>query len=349
MPGVDPVESADIVFGECLDGRVHVPVLPARGLGADSVGRTGAILKDLVLDRGPRSWRVARNPSRVTWLARDFLSRDVDACEAVWGSAVRTVRLPVVGPWTLAASVELAGGQLLLTDRGAVRYVAESLAEGLGHQARDIRRRTGADVEFLLDEPLLADVALGRVAAPSSAMGDAGFLPAQGWREMASLLRDITERLKSLASGQDDFDVTLRVPSVTGLHYGIVAESGVTGIAVPRKGLQTTQQLDFVGALIGAGLTLELGAVAPESVTRAEHTGAAVGPDARALAENAALLWDELGFSRTDFTAQLNLSPTRGLAKCQGDEPAALLSSGREAAALINRAAGDLARDSLRG
>lgn len=361
MPGTDPVESADIILGESMDGRVHVPVLPARGLGADVVGRTGAMLPELTLDRGPRSWRVVDNPSRATWRARDFLDRDLDACEEVWGSSVRRVRLPIIGPWSLAASVELGNGHLMLSDRGAVRFLAQSLAEGLVQQARDVQQRTGASVEVLIDEPLLPDVALGRVAAPSSALGDVGYLPAQGWREIATLLREVTGELRSElvtveSSGQQDTaqqgssqpSIVLRLPTVTGLHYGLVSESGVTGVWLPRSGLKTTEQLDFAGALIGAGLKLELGLVSAAHITRAEHSGVAIGPEPRAIAENAALLWDELGFSRADFASQLDLAPTSSLAATKADEPVAVLSSGREAAELINRAAGDLARDQLR-
>src|SRR5689334_9634345 len=46
MPGVDPAETAGIVVGELPD-LPHLPELPNRGLGADLLGRSAALLVDL--------------------------------------------------------------------------------------------------------------------------------------------------------------------------------------------------------------------------------------------------------------------------------------------------------------
>ena len=65
-PGTDPREAATIVLGEL--GRLpHLVELPARGLGADMIGRASALLVDLQLDVSTRLtvWCsvAARSPS----------------------------------------------------------------------------------------------------------------------------------------------------------------------------------------------------------------------------------------------------------------------------------------------
>ena len=49
MPGTDPVEAARIVLGELPD-LMPLPELPARGVGADMLGRTAGLLVDLAVE-----------------------------------------------------------------------------------------------------------------------------------------------------------------------------------------------------------------------------------------------------------------------------------------------------------
>ncbi len=62
--------------------------------------------------------------------------RDLDALEAAAGDYVGPLKLQVAGPWTLAASLELTRGDKALADPGAVRDIAESLADGTGGPRR---------------------------------------------------------------------------------------------------------------------------------------------------------------------------------------------------------------------
>nr|WP_120491374.1 methionine synthase [Corynebacterium lactis] len=341
MPGTDPGEAAEILIGECMDGRVHLPVLPARGLGTDMVGRTAALMADVNADRGPRSWRIVDRPARLSWLAADYLQRDLDACEEVWGSTPESVRLVATGPWTMAASVENEAGHLVATDRGAVRYFAQSLAAGLLAQASDARRRFSSEieVEVVLHEPLLSRTARGLLRAPSTLMGNEGFLPAVGYREISAALRETVEPLRA-----DGIRVAIALGPSDGIAPQALAESGAESFWLPRGSLKTTAQKDFAVALIGAGLVLELGIVPVAVTEREEHTGAPVPTAARAIAEASALLWDELGFSRLEIAEKLSLAPAGGFASSAADEAVAQLGAGRKAAELLRRAAGDLGR-----
>jgi hypothetical protein len=60
-PGTDVREAVSIVLGE-LGELPHVVELPGRGLGADMIGRTGAIMVDVELDVRTSGYRVVPRP-----------------------------------------------------------------------------------------------------------------------------------------------------------------------------------------------------------------------------------------------------------------------------------------------
>lgn len=83
------------------------------------------------------------------------------------GAGTAALRLESVGPWTLAARIELPGGRLALGDAGARRDIAESLREGLAQVTARLSSRLGRPVEVMLDEPEVWRVVAGAVPAPS--------------------------------------------------------------------------------------------------------------------------------------------------------------------------------------
>lgn len=336
MPGTDVAEAADVIGGESMRGEVLIPLLPARGLGADAVGRTGVVLQDVVLDRGPRSWRIADRPSRVTWRARDLFARDLDVCEELWNGAAESLRFSVVGPWSLGASIELPGGHRMLTDHGSVRFLAESLAAGLDRVLDDLDRRFGASgYTVQIDEPLLADVHHGRVP---DAVGTK-FLPPVGHRELSEMWRRVTEPVAERGAR-----VVLRPGGqVAELSMPAVRDSGVGALAVRADSISGTRALDTLGVLVADGVDLELGVV-PSMPDRGtdEHSGEWIAPDEQVAARRAAKLWDELSFPRVDMIEKMNLTPESGFERAPVEWPAKALRTGRLAADLVNRAAGDL-------
>ena len=80
LPGTDPAEAVRVVLGELPD-LPHLPELPARGLGADMIGRGAALLVDLPVDVQPSGWRLVDRPGRDARRAADLLARDLDALE----------------------------------------------------------------------------------------------------------------------------------------------------------------------------------------------------------------------------------------------------------------------------
>jgi hypothetical protein len=80
MPGTDPHESAAVVHGEVPD-LPHLVELPARGPGADMVGRTAALLTDLHVDLQPSGWRLVDRPGSDERRGLSYLSQDLDELE----------------------------------------------------------------------------------------------------------------------------------------------------------------------------------------------------------------------------------------------------------------------------
>ena len=100
------------------------------------IGRAGALLVDIGIDTVPRGYRIAAGRGAVTRRASSLLGEDVDALEEAWEKAglrgsARTVKVQAPGPITLAAQLELSGGHRAITDSGALRDLAGSLAEGV--------------------------------------------------------------------------------------------------------------------------------------------------------------------------------------------------------------------------
>lgn len=160
LPGTDLASAADVVLSE--SPTPHIPQLPARGVGSDAVGRTAALLP-LNLDIGPRSWRVTRRPQIATMRARDQFERDLDVLEELWAGKVTELKVQLVGPWTLAAQLEMGNGHRMITDRGATRDIADALLHGVEEHRGDVEKRFGVRTLLQLDEPMLGRVRRGAV------------------------------------------------------------------------------------------------------------------------------------------------------------------------------------------
>ena len=155
IPGTDLAQAADVVLSELP--TPHLPQLPARGVGSDLIGRTAALLP-LNLDIGPRSWRVTRRPQIATMRACDQFERDLDLLEELWAGKLTELKVQLVGPWTLAAQLEMANGHRMITDRGATREIAEALEYAAGEHRSDVEKRFGVSTLLQLDEPALTRV-----------------------------------------------------------------------------------------------------------------------------------------------------------------------------------------------
>jgi methionine synthase II (cobalamin-independent) len=173
MPGTDAaayLEAVKIVVDELPDFP-HLPELPGRGPQADLTGRALAVVADLGADLQPAGWRLTggSGPAGVDHRrARSLLAQDLDTVEERLQGYAGVFKIQIVGPWTLAATVERPRGDRVLGDHGARRELAEALAEGLRSHVADVQRRLpGAELVVQVDEPALPAVLSGTIPTAS--------------------------------------------------------------------------------------------------------------------------------------------------------------------------------------
>ncbi|WP_406036973.1 methionine synthase [Micromonospora sp. NBC_00898] len=309
LPGTDIAEAQRIVLGE-LPALPHLPELPARGPGADLIGRTGGLLVELPVELYAARWRIAPRPGRDLRRARDLMERDLDQLAEQAEGYAGPVKVQAAGPFTLAAALELPIGGRLLRDPGAVRDLTGSLAEGLRGHVEAVRRRLPrASVLLQLDEPSLPAVLAGRVPTESGF----GTHRAVASEVARTLLHTVVE-----AAG---------VPTVVhccapDVPLELIRTAGAVGVALDL-GLVT--DLDPLGEAIDAGLGLLAGAAPtlPPSAGRA--------PTSAQVADRVRQLWDRLGFPRRRLAEQVVVTPACGLAGATPGYARAVLTACRDA------------------
>jgi Cobalamin-independent synthase, Catalytic domain len=167
LPGTEMAEALRLVLGELPD-LPYLPELPARGPGADMLGRTATLLVDLPVEIQPSGWRLTARPGRDARRAKDLMERDLDLLAELAAGYAGAFKIQLAGPWTLAAGVELPSGHAIVADAGAMRDLIASMVEGLRlHLAEIGRRIPSASLVVQLDEPSLPAVRAGQVPTPS--------------------------------------------------------------------------------------------------------------------------------------------------------------------------------------
>jgi hypothetical protein len=296
-----------LVFEE-LPELPYLPELPHRGPGADILGRGALFLTDMHVDLQPAGWRIVSRPGHDERRGRDLLDRDLDALEEVAVDYAGPLKVQVAGPWTLAASLELTRGDKVLRDAGAVRDVAEALADGVAGHVADVRRRVpGAQVLVALDEPLLPAVLRGRLPTASGF----GRLPQpESWlaeQRLAAVLRGV------------------------GAPAGVHCCASDPPVGVARRAGAAFVSLDFtlpydeddVGEAVEAGVGLIAGLVPTAE-------GPSVLSDVRRTVEPVLSLWRRLGLAAEQLR-EVAVSPTCGLAGVSPDGALAAFRRCREA------------------
>jgi methionine synthase II (cobalamin-independent) len=295
-PGTSPRTASEIIVGE-LHTLPHLPELPARGVGADMIGRAGALLIDIGIDTVPRGYRISSGRSAVIRRAASLLDEDIDALEEAWEKAglrggPRRVKVQAPGPITLAAQLELPGGHRALTDIGAVRDLAVSLAEGLAAHRAELARRLDTAVVVQFDEPLLPAALKGRLTGVTS------LTPVHPVDEqLATSLLD--ECVATVGA-----EVALHSCAAE-LPWKLLQRSTISAVSLDVTTL-SADDLDGIGEFVESGRTVMLGVL---TTTAPEHK-----PSAEDVAKSAASITDRLGFPRSVLRERVGITPACGLA-----------------------------------
>ncbi|HEV2450483.1 MAG TPA: methionine synthase [Streptosporangiaceae bacterium] len=315
MPGTDPLQAVRIVLDE-LPALPYLPELPARGPGADLVGRTAALLTGLPVETTPSGWRLALRPGRDLSRARAMLASDLDTLEEAAEGYQGPLKVQLCGPWTLAAALELPASQdVALADHGAVSDLIQSLAESAAAHIADVGRRVpGAQLLLQLDEPSLPAVLAGAVPTAS------------GLRRLAAVgTGDATEGLRAQfeSTGADGI-----VHCCAGRPpFEVLTKSGARAIYIDLSLLRREDE-DPLAEAAEAGLGLFAGAVTPGHNAPGHNERG----EAEAIATRVIDLWRRLGLPAARTTGQVVIAPACGLAGVSPERAAAVLRACAEAA-----------------
>ncbi|MHC5904613.1 methionine synthase [Streptomyces sp. S6] len=290
LPGGDAREAAKTVSGSFEDFP-HLPELPARGPGADMIGRTAGMLVEMYARVEPSGWRLGDRPGRDTKRARSWLGEDLDALEEFTQEYGGLLKVQAVGPWTLAAALELRNGESALSDPGACRDLAGSLAEGLRQHLADVQRRVpGAQLVLQLDEPSLTAVLRGQVRTAS------------GYRTHRAVDRQIVEAtLRDVLGVNPATVVHSCAPDVP---FALLRRAGANAVSFDFS-LLTERDDDVIGEAVEAGTRLFAGVVPGTDTALSDPAGSVMG---------VRTLWRRLGLSPALLAEAVTVTPACGLA-----------------------------------
>ncbi|MEV6732460.1 MULTISPECIES: methionine synthase [unclassified Streptomyces] len=291
LPGGDAREAAKTVTGS-FEEFPYLAELPARGPGADMIGRSLGLLVDMYAHVEPSGWRISDRPGRDSKRARSWLGEDLDALEEFTQGYTGKLKVQAVGPWTLATALELHGGEAVLQDAGACRDLAGSLAEGLRDHLADVRRRIpGAEIVLQLDEPSLTAVLLGRVRSASK------------YRTYRAVDRQVVEGTLRELFAVHDGEVVVHscAPEVP---FGLLRRAGATGVSFDFS-LLTEREDDAIGEAVESGTKLFAGVVPGTDAPLSDPAGSVMG---------VRKLWRRLGLAPGTLAESVVVTPSCGLA-----------------------------------
>jgi hypothetical protein len=341
MPGTDPAEALRVILGELPD-LPFLPELPARGPGADMLGRTAALLVGMPVETAPSGWRLTAREGRDVRRARGFLSHDLDALEEIAAGYQGPFKIQVCGPWTLAASIELASHHPALADPGAARDLAGSLAEGVAaHTAEIAKRLPGARILLQLDEPALPAVLAGTVPTASGY----GRLPPVDAAAAADGIRGV------LGAPPESFGIVHCCASGAPLH--LLGAAGAHGVSfdlslLGRREEEAVAELaeGGVGLLAGAVPAVPRGEAGADDIDherlrerdpgrQANLAGGAAPETVHAVVARVAGMWRRLGLPPQWCAERVVLTPACGLAGAPPGYARAALARCRDAARAV--------------
>ncbi|MFJ2160324.1 methionine synthase [Streptomyces sp. NPDC087856] len=292
LPGGDAREAARTATG-AFEDFPFLPELPARGPGADMIGRTAGLLVEVYARVEPSGWRVGDRPGRDTKRAWAWLGEDLDALEEFTQGYEGPLKVQAVGPWTLAASLELRNGESALSDLGAGRDLAGSLAEGLRNHLADVQRRVpGAQIVLQLDEPSLMAVLRGHVRSAS------------GYRTHRAVDRQLVEdTLREVVDVHGNGPVVVHscAPDVP---FALLRRAGAAGVSFDFS-LLTERDDDVIGEAVEAGTRLFAGVVPGTDTALSDPAGSVMG---------VRTLWRRLGLRPGLLAEAVTITPSCGLA-----------------------------------
>ncbi|PWI15404.1 methionine synthase [Streptomyces sp. Act143] len=292
LPGGDAREAAKTSTGSFEDFP-FLAELPARGPGADMIGRTAGMLVEVFARVEPSGWRIGDRPGRDTKRARSWLGEDLDALEEFTQGYEGLLKVQAVGPWTLATALELKNGESALSDAGACRDLTGSLAEGLREHLAEVQRRVpGAQLVLQLDEPSLIAVLRGQVKTAS------------GYRTHRAVDRQVVESALRDVVGVHGGGPVVVHSCAPDVPFALLRRAGAAAISFDLS-LLTERDDDAIGEAVEGGTRLFAGVVPGTDTALSDPAGSVMG---------VRTLWRRLGLHPGLLAEAVTVTPACGLA-----------------------------------
>jgi methionine synthase II (cobalamin-independent) len=313
MPGTEPGPVCAMVLDQLPDFP-FLPELPGRGVGADMIGRTAALLLDLPVETTPNGWKLAARPGRDQRRAASFLAFDLDAAQQAADGYRGPYKISVCGPLTLAAGLELSRSlNPALADPGALADLVGSLAEGLAAHVAGLRERIpGATIVVQLDEPSLPAVLAGHIPTASA----------------LNMVRALDETAVRAALGP----VLEAATAPTVVHccaadypFLLVRDAGADAVSFDLATMGRGN-LDALAEVTESGLGLLVGALPTD-----QPAGRAPRPP-KETADAVVALWQKMTLAPGGLAGQVVITPACGLAGLAPQAARTALAHCREAA-----------------
>jgi methionine synthase II (cobalamin-independent) len=277
------------------DGLPYLPELPARGPGADIIGRSAGLLADLAVDLQPMGWRFVDRAGRDAHRTSGLMRQDLDELAEAFDGYDGELKVQIAGPWTLASSVWLHRGERSVVDAGATRDVIASLAEGLRVHLEEVAKLLPrATLVVQIDEPALPSVLAGRLPTASGF----GRIRAIDPTAAAEGIRDVVG-----AAGDRHTVLHCCAPEVP---FVLLRDTGIQAVSVDMA-LLTEKSWESLAATVESGVELWAGVVPtdqPDRGGRLQVTDV-IGPLVEA--------WQRVGLPMADLSG-VTLTPACGLA-----------------------------------
>jgi methionine synthase II (cobalamin-independent) len=284
------------------DGLPYLPELPARGPGADIIGRSAGLLAELAVDLQPMGWRFVDRPGRDSHRTSGLMRQDLDELAEAFDGYEGDLKVQIAGPWTLASSIWLHRGERSVVDAGATRDVIASLAEGLRVHLGEISKLVPkASLVVQIDEPGLPAVLAGRLPTASGF----GRIRAIDPVVAAEGLRDVVA-----AAGGRHTVVHCCAPDVP---FVMLRDTGVRAVSVDIA-LLTPKSWESLAATVESGVDLWAGVI-PTDADAATQARARAGAQGSVTEVIAPLVeaWRRVGLRLSDLS-RVTLTPACGLA-----------------------------------
>ena len=279
------------------DGLPYLPELPARGPGADIIGRGAGLLAELAVDLQPMGWRFVDRPGRDAHRTSALMRQDLDELAEAFDGYHGDLKVQIAGPWTLASSIWLHRGERSVVDVGATRDLIASLAEGLRVHLDELAALVpGATFVVQIDEPGLPSVLSGELPTASGF----GRIRAIDPTVAAEGLRDVIE-----AAGDRHTVVHCCASDVP---LPLLRDTGVKAVSLDVA-LLGRKSWESVAATVESGVDLWAGVV-PTDATDANVREVA---EVTEVINPLVAAWHSVGLPQSDLS-RVTLTPACGLA-----------------------------------